>query len=818
MDRYEYKVRVAQIKSLISNRDFYEAMNIADTIDWRRVRSISMLCTVSEIYKVNRRYEDARGILLMAYRRYPEGRTIVYALCELSIKLGELPEAVKYLKEYMRLAPGDPGIYILQYKLYQSQGVGLEECIQVLVKLKEAEYQERWAYELALLYHKNGQIRECIDECDELIVWFGRGRYVTKAMELKMQHADLTEDQKRKYALRNEPDKTPSELLEEDDDLEEDEQIAEEPEEEAEESLQEESLPEEEEPQEEPVNPMFTGSFGTEEEPEKPASEVEDIVKTASTGPISIQIKQIDPSNQPTKRIPQKEINQAINAEDIEIKPVNMSKYSTMNLQAEIRKNLAEFAMKTGQPLREKEEKIIPTAKVLPLRDPQEMRERYQTEAYEEPEEEENTGEEASEETVYEPSENISYEAEEVENTAETYEMNEESAELPEEEETYRTFEKPYEDEAVDEDADEEEEVEEDSEESYEDEETDEDSDEVAEEEEADEDADEADEEEEADEDADEADEEEEADEDSDEADEDEDAGYGSAESYEDDEAEDEITEDDPPREIEKPVIRTGAKKKYAVPKPKEVDGFSDEEKEIFADFLPMHKLPEIIREALDNITMEGKCGNVIITGNEEKARINLAAAISADLRLNNEDFLGKIARIKADLFNTKDIDKALRALDGGALVIERAGDLSDESLDKIHDHLLKQDTSIVVFMEDARLAMKRAESDHAWMDDIFSVKINIPTYTNDDLVFHAREYAKENECTIDDMGILALYTRIDELQTAEHYVTINEVEKIVDEAIKHSEKHSIKHVFEMIVGKRYDQDDYVILKERDFI
>ncbi|MCR5526717.1 MAG: tetratricopeptide repeat protein [Lachnospiraceae bacterium] len=768
---------MAQIKSLISNRDFYEAMDIADTIDWRRVRSISMLCTVSEIYKVNRRYEDARGILQMAYGRYPEGRTIVYALCELSIKLGELPEAVKYLKEYMRLAPGDPGIYILQYKLYQSQGVGLEECIQVLVKLKEAEYQERWAYELALLYHKNGQIRECVDECDELIVWFGRGKYVTKAMELKMQHTDLTEDQKRKYALRNEPDKTPSELLEEDDDLEEEEAAEEEQEEQA----------EEEEVEEEPVREEYNSQIEAEETVSEDRYDVdesdagpveEEMVKTASTGPISIQIKQIDPSNQPTKRIPQKEINQAINAEDIEIKPVNMSKYSTMNLQAEIKKNLAEFAKRTGQPLREKEEKIVPSV------------------PYEKPSEEiypEDTEETAG----YDYTEEAAEEEEDITTELPTDEVEESLQETEEESFEDAESESEEDEEPVEEqdEAEEEDEADEESEE-----ETENTSDEVPYEEEYEtsyrrhyevEDDEEAEEEPEEEE---------------------------SEEEPEEEDDEEEITEDDPPQEIEHPVIRTGARKKYAVPKPREVEGFSDEEKEIFADFLQMHKLPEIIREALNEITMEGKIGNVIITGNEEKARINLAAALSADLRLNNPDFLGKIARIKADLFNTKDIEKALKALDGGALVIERAGDLSDESLDKIHNQLLKQDTSIVVFMEDARLAMKRTEADHMWIDDIFNVKINIPTYTNDDLVFHAKEYAKENECTIDAMGILALYTRIDELQTAEHYVTINEVEKIVDEAIKHSEKRSIKHVFEMIVGKRYDQDDMIILKERDFI
>ena len=204
MDKYEYQVCADQIKLLISERRYVEAMNIADTIDWRRVKSVSMLCTVSEIYKINKRYEESMDILLLAYDRYPNGRTIVYALCELAIKLNDIVMAVEYYKEFVQIAPEDTSNYILLYKIYEAQDVSLEERIEVLQEFKKRDYREKWAYELASLYHKTGQETLCVQECDELILWFGDGKFVKKAMELKMEHTKLTSDQQRKYEGKQE--------------------------------------------------------------------------------------------------------------------------------------------------------------------------------------------------------------------------------------------------------------------------------------------------------------------------------------------------------------------------------------------------------------------------------------------------------------------------------------------------------------------------------------------------------------------------------------------------------------------------------------
>ena len=202
MDKYEYKVRSDEIKSLIGEGNYAQAAEIADTIDWRRVKSVMMLCTVSDLYKINRRYEDAKNMLLLAYERRPGGRTICYSLCELCIKTEEFMQALKYYKEFVQVAPKDTGRYILQYKLYEAQEVSLEERIGVLEELKKRDYREKWAYELAYLYHRMGLATRCVEECDELILWFGDGKYVVKAMELKMLHQPLTAAQQEIYDRR----------------------------------------------------------------------------------------------------------------------------------------------------------------------------------------------------------------------------------------------------------------------------------------------------------------------------------------------------------------------------------------------------------------------------------------------------------------------------------------------------------------------------------------------------------------------------------------------------------------------------------------
>ena len=327
MDKYEYKIRAEEINSLIEQKKFADAVKIADTIDWRRVKSVKMLCKVSELYKMNRRYEDSKEILLLADEHLPNSRNIIYSLCELSIKLEDLIPAVEYYKQFVQIAPRDTGRYILQYRLYEAQDVSLEERIAVLEEYKKRDYREKWAYELAYLYHRIGLATRCVEECDELILWFGEGKYVIKAMELKMLHAPLTTSQQEKYDQRfatysnayvvKKPDETKDDALEK----------------------------------------AGMAAQGTSESlQESTASPV-----TMDTIPsMPIQIKSVEVSNAPTMRIPSKHIEEEMQKEqevkidlpeiplaeakeeDIQVKTPDMGKFNTINLQKELAKNLAE--------------------------------------------------------------------------------------------------------------------------------------------------------------------------------------------------------------------------------------------------------------------------------------------------------------------------------------------------------------------------------------------------------------------------------------------------------------------------------------------
>lgn len=199
MDKYEYKLRLEEIRTLNKKGRFQEAAQVADTIDWNKVRNVSTLGVVSDVYKINRRFDDAKAILLLANEKSPQNRRILYALCDLTVKMGLVVDAVEYYKEFVQLAPNDNSKYILLYKIYEAQDISLEERIAVLKEYKKREYNEKWAYELAFLYHRVGLATECVEECDQLILWFGEGKYVAKAMELKMLYVPLSPAQQQIY-------------------------------------------------------------------------------------------------------------------------------------------------------------------------------------------------------------------------------------------------------------------------------------------------------------------------------------------------------------------------------------------------------------------------------------------------------------------------------------------------------------------------------------------------------------------------------------------------------------------------------------------
>lgn len=328
MDKYEYRIRAEEINALIDKKKFAEAVKIADTIDWRRVKSVMMLCKISELYKVNRRYEDSKEILLLAYDRNPGSRKIVYSLCELAIKLEETVQAVEYYKEFVQIAPRDTGKFILQYRLYEAQDVSLEERIAVLEEYKKRDYREKWAYELAYLYHRIGLATRCVEECDELILWFGEGKYVIKAMELKMLHCPLTASQQEKYDRRFQ---TQEPVLEEN------------MEPEAEQETDESALPIEikaVEPSNAPTTRIPSKNIpetGTEEEGEEPGNDIPS--QPEAEEPEAEQKETAE--EQAEEEIP---VTQPDDDLDIKVKTIDVdNEYSTINLQQELAKSLAKF-------------------------------------------------------------------------------------------------------------------------------------------------------------------------------------------------------------------------------------------------------------------------------------------------------------------------------------------------------------------------------------------------------------------------------------------------------------------------------------------
>ena len=333
MDKYEYRIRAEEINALIEQKDYIQAVKIADTIDWRRGRSVVMLCKVSELYKINRRYEESKEVLLLAYDLQPGSRKIVYSLCELSIKLEETVQAVEYYKEFIQIAPRDTGRFILQYRLYEAQDVSLEERIAVLEEYKKRDYREKWAYELAYLYHRIGLATRCVEECDELVLWFGEGKYVIKALELKMLHAPLTPEQQEKYNARFAVPE-PEEKVQEEQEPSMPIEIksveaagvitAEIPTKEVEAEIEAEDLY----PQEE----AETEKEAAEEEPEEPeiSAESEDME--------SVDSAETEADEDADMKIVSPDID------DIQVKTIDVGdEYSTINLQEALAKNIAEM-------------------------------------------------------------------------------------------------------------------------------------------------------------------------------------------------------------------------------------------------------------------------------------------------------------------------------------------------------------------------------------------------------------------------------------------------------------------------------------------
>ena len=893
MDKFEYKIKADEIKELIAQREYEQAAEIADSIDWRRVKSVMMLCTVSDLYKMCRRYEDSRDLLLLAYDRHPGGRMIIYSLCELSIKMEEYVQAVEYYKEYVEIAPKDTGRYILQYKLYEAQDVSLEERIAVLEELKKKEYREKWAYELAYLYHRVGLETKCVEECDELFLWFGEGRYVIKALELKKLHAPLTADQQYKYdsrfgatPLEEAPEETevssdtvvlpqislPDEKAKE---VAENSVLADAPttripveeieiqvktldvgkydtinlQEELAAGIQEyfgnsdhaeitrtivepmmataamtqvftpeakEELPKEENVAKEEAEVFFgaTEELATAEQIQMPV--VEEVAKNDIAGAVMQQMKsaeksvsQVQPPQEiakvlsmegdgqislviPEREPVEKQITGQISIDDIILEWERLKKENEAKRKEEVRQHVlqqtgpmfTEFEAAVRDGLLEKlekehkeEKKVVNLAKLFEEEKAEEkltVNDIGEVEELAEIEEVVTETEEAVVEEVKTEAEAIFEEAkaqteevlEEVE--AEEEETEEALVEIEETEVSEGKEEAPVV-KAEENEADNEETLEGLDNVAVKTEDTAEESEEVAEE-------------------------------------------TPSAEvtidGLNNKEEEQEEVKPAPVAEVKKEVV----------PEKRKTRNLTREEKELFGSYIQGRSMKDQLVNAIDNISMAAYTGNVIVTGVEGMDTIGLAKNIVREVQMTDHNMTGKIAKISGESLNTRDVKSTLEDLNNGALIIQKASKMHAEAADALYKVLQKEDFGIVIVIEDTKRMMDRFLQKQSKLASCFTARVDVTALSNDALVSFAKKYAREQEYSIDELALLALHTRIEEMQTSDHAVTVKDVKEIMDEAIDNAERKTLGHFFDIILGKRYDDEDMIILKEKDFM
>ena len=1054
MDKYEYRVKTEQMLDHLEKKEYQQAKEIADGIDWRRVKNASMLNTVSEIYEYNGEFKKGRDILFLAFDRAPGSRKIVYRLGTLALKIKDIREATDCYEEFVKLAPKDPNQYILKYKILRTQGASLTDQITALEEFKKAEYIEKWAYELAKLYDEAGMTAECLEECDDLILWFSEGKYVYLAMELKMKYKPLTPLQQEKYDSRPgavkkkpEPEKQPESTLEEVDDeneynegTEETVDVQEEPAREPvtervdesevqeiplqevpmQETVVQEEIPQEvpmqetvvqeEIPQEEIVEeaaeevveeePVYT-------EPEEAAEEHGSTIKQVVTGATleealaqgmavangitieeeamkeredeilangqmmiddilqkweekqkdheaAIEKQKAKDEERLQKEREQARIRQEEERREVERKAAEAEARRKAEEEEAARKAAEEEARRKAEEearrkaeeeaarkaaeeeaRRKAEEEAARKAAEEEARrkaEEEAARKATEEEARRKAEEEaarkaaeeeaepisktqripddivrlmEEMGNEESEEELYEEDfedgseteedfiEGIEEELSGIDMSGSSFEEADfgdedfEEADFEEEDFEDEDFEEAdfeeedFEDEDFEEADFEDEDFEEEDEEEadFEDEDFEEKDEEEADFEDEDfeeKDFEEADFEEEdfEDEDFEEADFEEEdfEDEDFEEADfeeEDFDADFADVEDEEEDfdndfadvdddfaDVDDEETdfddedleieddeEADEELEIEEPSeeeIQARIKKskggvpfdtgfvvtgRYDLSATSEIGlkaGLTEEQKKLFSYFVPVRGMSEQIVEVLDNdrrAQREGtsKTGNLLVIGRKGSGKTVLAVDIVKAIQKQRSLKQGKVAIVTGESLNKKELTNIIQKLRGGAIIIEHAGKLNARTVKELNYLMEKKTGELLFVLEDQRKPLERLMTANPEFKKKFSSKLELPVFINDELVTFGQTYAKENGYKLDEMGILALYSRIDVMQREDHAVSVAEVKEIMDEAISHSQKANVKHLARRVFGKGTDDSDRIILKEEDF-
>ena len=954
MDKYEYRVKTEQMLEHMERKRYKKAMEIADTIDWRRVKNPAMLNSVSEIYEFNGEYQKSRDVLFVAYDRAPNSRKTIYRLGTLALRLNDVDEASDCYEEFVKLAPKDPNQYILKYKILKARHAPLSEQIDALEEFKKAEYIEKWAYELACLYDQIGMTAECLEECDDLILWFSEGKYVYKAMELKMKYKPLTPLQQEKYnsqkkayehpvaeseeaeeqqeeeakTVEEAPENAVAESIEKDTDKDEDKKaetsiLREEPKEASAEDIAAKALAAVAETEEVPLTAEKKEAEASEEPAEKPhkRSSLRQSVKGATLAealkkgmavangenPESKALNKSDEDLRVTGQMKIDDILQAWeakqkdNAEAIEIqKKKDEEILAQKKLEAEKRREeearrieeqqraaeearriaeqkAAEEARRAAarraeeerllaeQRAEEERRRAIEEAEAEERRLEQEAAEKAKAEAEarrKQEEEETQEIEDALEEVEAEEDEFEEAELEEVEADEDEFE----EAELEEVEADEDEFEEvmPEEPEA-DEDEFEEAEFEEDEFEEAEYEEVPDKTDDLAD---LLRELEETDAEKENDAQGFFDDEFEEDDVNDDFLDDDLDAEYDEYEEepkgeeayddaefeedeFEEGDFEDEFEEEEPEPDlssiddltIEEPSeeeIQRRIKKgrggvpfdtgfvvtgRYDLSATSEIGlraGLTEEQKQLFSYFVPVRGMSEQIVEVLDNDRRErregtSRTGNIVVIGHKGSGKTVLAVDIVKAIQKQRNLKQGKVAIVTGESLNKKELGGIIQKLRGGAIIIEKAGQLNTRTVRDLNRLMEKRTGELLVVLEDQRKPLEKLFTANPSFKKKFTSKLELPVFINDELVTFGQTYAKENGYKLDEMGILALYSRIDVMQREDHAVTVAEVKEIMDDAIDHSQKANVKHFARRVFGKGTDDRDRIILKEDDF-
>ena len=839
MDKYEYRVKTEQMLEYMGEKSYKKAAEIADSIDWRKVKNAAMLCGASEVYEYNGEYEKSREILFLAYDRAPGSRKIVYRLGTLALKMNDIRESVDCYEEFVAMAPKDPNQYILRYKILKSQKAPLNQQIEALEDFKKAEYVEKWAYELAKLYDAAGMLTECLEECDDLILWFSEGKYVYQAMELKMKYKPLTPLQQEKYIHRNdkptpakrkkEPIAEKSEeiaekkeyveeekkaepfeeeekevtsepkeekealelkeaeevALEEKEEPKEEEAVLEEKEEPKEEEavLEEEEEPKEEEAvlkeEEEPKEEEAVLEEEEEPEEEEAALEMKEELREEE---LILEAEEKGTVSETKEEPEEKETSSSEEEIDEQMKKEIFSQTTKMSVE-EILQNWEEKQKENAQIIQEEQEKaraererqeakkVEEVESILPD-DIRQLMEELEAEAVEI-----RTNKNRRERT-----EQVFERKSEIESVEEIPQEQEEKMEEPEED--------PFDEESFNEEAFEE--VEADGFEEIE---------EIEEIEES------------------------------------EGIKLGdtqaiaiSAKALMNDTVVEEPIEKVQELRTESPTspFDTGfiVQGRYDLDVQSEIGikaGLTEEQKKLFSYFVPVHGMSEQIVDVLEN---DKKCktrygtsrtANLLVVGRKGSGKTVLAVDIVKAIQKNRKLKQGKVAIVTAESLNKKDVSQIIEKLHGGAIIIERASQMNKKTVAQLNDLMEEQTGELLVVLEEERRPLDKMLSAYPAFKKKFTSRLELPVFINDELVTFGQTYAKENGYKIDEMGILALYSRIDLMQREESVVTVADVKEIVDEAIEHSQRKNFKRFIKKLFKKGKEETSRIILQEQDF-